>query len=242
MKTINNLTQSRKIFFQCVDICNRKYRLCDELQFYNELIAQHRDIADLNALIASESFLPKVYVTLEKWGMNERGARMVDLPTMCESIHFYGEYLSKLYKYRLEALSENDVQTVLFQLKGLFCSLKIMATKRRIVGVSKTLHFLLPDLVMPVDSEFTLKAFYGYNRYDDGAEKEFKTYSNIFTKSYSIAKRLNLATSDVDGWRWSCSVPKLIDSAIIGFSIKKKNLMKEIIEKLAKADEVSGSQ
>jgi hypothetical protein len=226
MKIINNLTQSRKLFFQCVDICNNKYRHGDDLGFYRELIAQHRIIADLNKLIASDAFLQKLYATLEKWDMNKRGARLVDLPTMRDSIRSYREDLCKLYKYRLQMLSEKDIQKVQQQLKVLFCGLKIMATKRRIVGVSKALHFLLPDLALPIDSSNTMLAFYGYNRYEVGEKKESKTYSDIFEKSYKIAKQLNLTESDVNDCGWSCSVPKLIDNAIIGFFIKVKDLMK----------------
>ena len=229
MKIIDNLTQSRKLFFQCVDICNSKYRHGDDLMFYRELIAQHRKIADLSTLIASEDFLQKIYSTLEKWDMNKRGARLVDFLTMRDSILSYKEDLRKLYKYRLQVLSEKDIQKVQQQLKVLFFGLKIMATKRRIVGVSKTLHFLLPDLALPIDSSNTMLAFYGYNRYEIGEEKEFKTYSDVFEKSYEIAKRLNLTESDVDGCGWSCSVPKLIDNAIIGFFIKMKDAAKEDI-------------
>jgi hypothetical protein len=123
-------------------------------------------------------------------------------------------------------LSEKDIQKVQQQLKVLFCGLKIMATKRRIVGVSKALHFLLPDLALPIDSSNTMLAFYGYNRYEVGEIKESKTYSDIFEKSYKIAKQLNLTESDVNDCGWSCSVPKLIDNAIIGFFIKVKDLMK----------------
>jgi hypothetical protein len=227
MKIINNLTQSRKFFFQCIEICNSKYRQGDDLGFYRELVAQHREIADLNKLIASEAFLQKLYATLEKWDMNKRGARLLDFPTMRDSIRSYRENLSKLYKYRLQMLSDNDIQKVQQQLKVLFCGLKIMLTKRRIVGVSKALHFLLPDLALPIDSSNTMLAFYGYNRYEIGEEKEFKTYSDIFVKSYKIAKHLNLTESDADGCGWNCSVPKLIDNAIIGFFIKAKELMKK---------------
>jgi len=234
MEIIDNLTQSRKIFFNCVDICNKEYRHGDDLRFYRELVDQHRKIVDINKLISSDAFLQKIYATLEKWDMNKRRARLVDLPIMYDSIRSYGEYLSKLYKYRLEMLSDEDIQAVLLQLKGLFCGLKIMATKRRIVGVSKALHFLLPDLVLPIDSTYTMPAFYGKNRYSDNAEKEFKIYSDIFVKSHAIAKRLNLAESDVDGLSWSCSVPKLIDNAIFGYLIKVKQLIEEDNEKIRK--------
>jgi len=227
MKIIDNLTQSRKLFFQCVEICNSKYRHGDDLRFYRELIAQHREVADLNKLVGSEPFLQKLYATLEKWDMNKRGARLLDFPTMRDSIRSLREELSELYKYRLQMLCEKDILTVLQQLKPLFCRLKIMATKRHIVGVSKALHFLLPDLVLPIDSSNTMQAFFGYNRYEIGEEKEFKTYSDIFAKSYKIARQLNLTESDVTGCGWSCSVPKLIDNAIIGFFLKVKDLMKK---------------
>jgi len=231
MKIIDNLTQSREVFFRCVDICNKKYRKGDDLKFYRELITQHRNTADLNTLIDLEAFLKKVYATLEKWDMNKRGARLVDLQTVCNSIRFHRENLNVLYKYRLEMLSKDDFQKVLQLLKILFCGLRIMETKRRIVGVSKALHFLLPDLVIPVDSSNTMPAFYGYNRYDTNEDKEFKTYSDILEKSYKITKRLNLSESDVDGRLWSCSVPKLIDNAIFGFFIKVKDSMREDIAK-----------
>lgn len=97
------------------------------MNFYRELIDQHRKIADLNALLISEAFLQKVYDTLEKWDMNRRGARIVDFSKMRHSIRSHGEYLSKLYKYQLEMLSEEDIQEVLQQLRVLFCGLEIMA-------------------------------------------------------------------------------------------------------------------
>jgi hypothetical protein len=226
MEFIDLLTQSRKVFFECIEICNSKYRHGDDLEFYRELIAQHREVADLNKLIASESFLPKLYATLEKWDMNRRRAKLVDVSTMFTSIRSHQEKLSSLYRYRLEELSEDDIEEVLEQLSELFCGLEIMATHRRIVGVSKALHFLLPDLVMPIDSSNTMLAFYGYNRYDNSAEKEFKTFTDIFLKSHKIAIRLELSKSDISSLHWSCSVPKLIDNAIFGFFIKINNSIK----------------
>jgi hypothetical protein len=92
-----------------------------------------------------------------------------------------------------------------------------MESKRRIVGVSKTLHFLIPDLVMPIDGKFTMLYFYGYNKYSDDAEIEFKAFKDIFVSTVEIASRLNLTEKDVDGKGWNTSIPKLIDNVIIGF-------------------------
>lgn len=141
MKIIDNLTKSRKVFFEYIDICNRKYRHGDDLRFYRELVAQHRTISDLNTMISSEAFLKKLYATLEKWDMNKRGARLVDLPIFCESIRSYKEDLCKLYKYRLEMLLEEDIPNIQKLLKNLFCGLKIMASNRRIVRSKQSVAF-----------------------------------------------------------------------------------------------------
>lgn len=217
--TIDILTQSRKVFFEYIDICNGEQSY-DDLQFYRDIIAEHRKVANLSVLIASDDFLHKIPATLRKWDMNSRRARLVDVSTMCASIRSHQEDFDKLYRFRLEELAEDDIEDLMEQLKKVFCGLKIMASKRRIVGVSKALHFLLPDLVIPIDGSNTLPAFCGYNRYDNIAEKEFKTFADIFMKTIGIAKRLNLTKSDVSGEYWSCSVPKLIDNAIFGFKIK----------------------
>jgi len=239
LKIIDIITQSRKVFSNYIEVCNEKYRQGDDLNYYRDIISKHRKYADLNVLIASNDFLHSVRATLEKWDMNKRGAKLVDLSTMCESIRSYQERLLDLYRYRIEDLAESEIEAISEKLKVPFCGLEIMATKRRIVGVSKALHFLLPDLVMPIDSSNTMPAFYGYNRYDNSTEKEFGTFKNIFIKSYNIVKRLELSKLDISGLRWSCSIPKLIDNAIFGFFIKIKDIV-ENEKKLTRDMEPNG--
>ena len=140
MEIIDVLTQSRKVFFECVDICNQKYRQGDDLKDYRDIISKHRKYADLNVLIASDDFLHSVRATLEKWDMNKRGAKLMDLSTMCLSIRSFEEHLINLYRYRIEDLAESEIEEVSEKLRVPFCGLKIMATKRCIVGVSKALH------------------------------------------------------------------------------------------------------
>jgi len=91
-----------------------------------------------------------------------------------------------------------------------------MASKRRIVGVSKILHFLLPDLAMPIDSKFTLDYFYSYNKIDKDPQAEFNTFYEVLLNSHKIIDRLRITMEAVDGNGWNTSIPKLIDNAIIG--------------------------
>jgi hypothetical protein len=88
-----------------------------------------------------------------------------------------------------------------------------MASQSKLVGVSKALHFLLPDLVTPVDNKYTLFFF----KKSSGKNKEFNTFEDVFIKTYRITDSLLLKENDFDGKHWNTSIPKLIDNAIIGF-------------------------
>ena len=155
--------------------------------------------------------------TLEEWDMNQRGARLAPFEIFRESIIANKDDLFRLYKYKLYDNLDSRINTIINLIENVFSDLKVMGSRRRIVGVSKTLHFLLPDLVMPIDSKYTMPAFYGYNKYSNNDEEELKTFKDIFKKTYQITRSLNLSPTDADGDRWKTSVPKLIDNAFIGF-------------------------
>jgi hypothetical protein len=79
--------------------------------------------------------------------------------------------LGELYQYKLFEDIDNELTTIKELLEKVFINLKIMESTRRIVGVSKILHFLLPDLIIPVDGKYTLPAFYGYNKFSKSVKK-----------------------------------------------------------------------
>lgn len=216
MKLIDLATISRGHFFFFVNKCNQIYRSGHDLAFYRELIAMHREKNNLSALIDDDDFLIKIYNTLEEWDMNKRGAHMTPFAVLKDSIKFWKNYLVELYDYKLYKDIDNELATMNERLEKVFCNLQIMESKRKIVGVSKALHFLLPDLIMPIDSTYTMPAFYGYNRYSKAPREEFKTFKEIFEKTYEITNRLQLSPADIDGVQWKTSVPKLIDNAVIG--------------------------
>lgn len=217
---IDIITKSKDIFFYFVDVCNQEYRFGHDLNFYREIINVHRNVQDIIKLIKNDDFCRNLYRTLEAWDMDKRGARLNEYDILKESILQHGPYLIDLYKNKLDSISsleDKNGQKIIRDLEFVFCHLEVMKSKRRIVGVSKAMHFLLPDLVMPIDSTYTMPYFYGTNKYNEKVEKEFQTYLDIFTKAHQITKKLKLSANDADGKEWNTSVPKLIDNAIIGF-------------------------
>lgn len=216
MNLIDLATFSRKHFFFFVKKCNEIYRSGHDLSFYRELIDMHRKHGKLEPLLGNNAFVKLLYETLEKWNMNQRGARLVAFDDFMKSIRFWKDYLVKLYEYKLYGDIDNEIKTINDMLGKVFIYVKVMQSKRKIVGVSKTLHFLLPDLIMPIDGKFTMPAFFGFNKNPNSPEKESITFKEIFNRTIEITNRLQLDPSDVDGEKWNTSVPKLIDNAIIG--------------------------
>lgn len=222
MQLIDLATISRKHFFFFVDRCNEAYRSGHDLAFYRDLIRMHRECGSIKTLIENTEFHRAIHRTLEEWDMNKRGARLTSLDNLKDSVVTYRESFVELYEYKLYDDIYDDMTTIKKIVERIFCNLKVMESKRRIVGVSKALHFLLPDLIMPIDSKYTMTAFYGYNKYQSSAKKEFEDFWEIVEKTYEIAERLELRPEDADGELWKLSVPKLIDNAIIGLWNSKK--------------------
>jgi len=230
LKLIDVATISRKHFFFFVEKCNEVYRSGHDLGCYREIIAMHREYG-LVSLLENPAFLLKMYETLGQWDMNKRAARMVQFDRFAESVRFWESSLIRIEEYKLYDDIESEFSVICETLEKIFCSLKVMESKRRIVGVSKALHFLLPDLIMPIDSKYTMEAFYGYNKYSDVAKDEFKVFRDIFERTFEIVSRLQLTPSDVDGVGWRTSVPKLIDDAVIGLFNSSKEEVLSLFEK-----------
>jgi hypothetical protein len=131
-----------------------------------------------------------------------------------------------VYEFKIYDDIYDDLTSIKAIINKIFCNLNVMKSRRKIVGVSKVLHFLLPDLIMPIDSKYTMNAFYGYNKYSNIPISEFITFWEIMYSAYEITERLNLRPEDANGEVWRMSVPKLIDNAIIGlFNCKSEEVL-----------------
>jgi hypothetical protein len=229
---IDFVSGNRALFFAFILECNKHYRFSHDLKLYQHIIQEHRAKKDLSILLQDDDFLLTIHNTLKAWNMDQRGARLTDFETFRDSVLQHAEHLVKLYEYKLHSTSSiGEIEYNLRPfLKKVFLNLQVMASKRKIVGVSKTLHFLLPDLVIPIDSKYTMYAFYGYNKYSDDPEKEFLIFEDILLKTFRVTQHLQLTAEDVDGAYWNTSIPKLIDNSIIGCDKFVEKVDKDALE------------
>ncbi|TSA46293.1 MAG: hypothetical protein D4R56_04160 [Deltaproteobacteria bacterium] len=218
MDLIDILFFDKVLFFEMVKKCNETYRSGHDLSSYLEIIGAHRSVGNISQLIEDDDFIRTIYETLKLWNMNQQGAVLESYQTIKESILNCQEYLNELYGVQLNVSSSKELANLKDTLFLLFRDLKTMKSKRRIVGVSKTMHFLLPDLIMPVDGKYTMNALFGYNKLSKTATAEFDDMFYILRRFHDMACKFELSSNDCSQTGWNTSVPKLIDNAIIGIT------------------------
>lgn len=218
MKILDFIFKNKEIFFYFINECNQKYRAGHDLSLYNDIIKKHKENNnDLEALLNDEEIYSLIIKTLKAWDMDKRRAKLTTVEKFKQStsLNNVKENLIELSNYKIFSTNRRQIEReVIGLLENVFLNLKVMETKRRLVGVSKALHFLLPDLVAPIDNKYTMNFF----SISTDVKRELNTFKNIFMETYNITKGLCLTQNDVDGVKWNTSVPKLIDNAIIGFN------------------------
>jgi len=190
--------------------------------FHNKVISLVRN-SNYSLLVEDEHFIEYVYATLASWGMHRmgpKGSKMRDFKEFRHSILSTKNLFLELKKYSLAALTEEN-REVFGVLERLFKNLRVMQSGSNLVGNSKVIHHLLPDLVPPIDRQYTIRFFYGNltSKYTPPFLKGEETdlFLDIVEYFRIICKRLNLMENDYDKTKsFNTSIPKVIDNAIIG--------------------------
>lgn len=209
--------QNRTTFLKLIKSNNETYRkVSPSRYFYKKIIEKHNKIKNISRLLKDKEFIELIYCALDSRNMNQRGSKLVQYPIFTKSIESQASILDKLYKVRLESIPTDKKEQIFDYLKILFTKLNITTWKTKVVWISKTLHFLLPNLVPPIDRTFTMEFLYGHINYKTW-KNEAKNFIEILSWFEMISKKLKLAKSDIDFEWWNTSIPKLIDNAIIWY-------------------------
>ena len=113
-------------------------------------------------------------------------------------------------------LPEERVPTIAEQVWNVIASLRVSTSETRIVAGSKALHHVLPDLVPPIDRQYTFRFFTGQKAVQGGDQRAFLAWFPYFVE---IATRCRFPIENALGRRgfMATSATKVIDNAIIGF-------------------------
>lgn len=220
--------QSPKVVERCIFMCLRYYRTNQWKQKgyvgndYQSLMQ-----TDYNNRF-SDKGLDNIYQTLVQWNMNTRGAKLVKKDEFHKKILSNKPDLDKLKEFRFHDFCNesvaNEIKTII---QKLFKELDLTENSR-FVTISKTLHFLHPQLMVPMDRAYTANYFHNYRMPDIPKDIDGQARWNIaFHKElYSIYKE-HKELIDRISIETKYPVTKLLDNMLIGFSMYRDIFIKE---------------
>ncbi len=210
---------NEKFISNCLKEVSFNYRPYDPGWYlYRELLKNDQKF--------KENFLELVYVTLSAWNMNSRGAKLSNFDKdFKRTILKYQKKIGELSKFSLER-QKNLFEQLEKPLKFLFNKLVLIDQKNKknppkLVTFSKTLHFFLPNLIIPIDRKYTLNFFFNQTTIGSSEEEQFKRFLGIqkeFHKFMWENKKYFLShLKDSKKEKWNANLPKILDNFIIGY-------------------------
>ena len=189
------------------------------LYFHEKAIERRRQHSTVADLLGDEGFSEYVYAVLPSWGMHRMGkqaAKVGDFHVMVESFRSCEAVIEHLWGLHISHVPEADVEGVAQRIWSVLGALRVSTSATRIVAGSKALHHLLPDLVPPIDRQYTFQFFTGQKAVNSGDERAFLEW---FPYLAEIGRRAALEIQDAldRGGFMATSAAKVVDNAIIGF-------------------------
>jgi hypothetical protein len=118
----------------------------------------------------------------------------------------------------LSELSLEELPKVSAEIWQIISGLAVGIGETKIVSGSKALHHVLPELVPPIDRQYTARFFFHHKTFNQGDRtaffEMFPSFHRIFCDGADQFSRLI-----GKGWM-STSTTKLIDNAIVGWVVK----------------------
>ncbi len=189
------------------------------IYFHQKTILLLKKYENAQAAIKTTDFLESLYATLTSWGMHRMGktnAKLVEFEVMRNSLQELLPQIERIQYKNLLTLEPKELPEIAEQIWEIINNLRIGIGRTKIVVGSKTLHHILPNLVPPIDREYTLQFFYR-NKNISRAENQY--FKEIFPLYYQIASACKEEINSRIALKgeMDTSPTKVIDNAIVGY-------------------------
>lgn len=189
---------------------------------YKALAKRHpRTIPDL---LYDDEFFDLLYGTLTAWGLHRMGpgnTKLREIDEIRRSFQQQAHQLGKLAGLRITSVAVKDAPSVARAVWSVLTRLRVSIAEVQIVANSKALHHVLPDLVPPIDREYTLNFFYDRNML---SIREADAFVEIYVLFHRIATANASEIMTRVGRQWHTSETKVVDNAIIGYMLENRAL------------------
>ena len=190
----------------------------------------------------------EVWMNIERWSNSSKGPKMQEYDEFVASIRAFKNLIICLEPVGLTQIDNDDTARMLFHrfkhnlaqmglvqiderdttrkfLYMIVHGMRLSHNQDRTVMGAKVLHHLLPQLLPPIDGEYTGK-FFHYSSDFQNNECAFNLMLSSFKR---IAQKVCLECY-VGKVPWATSESKVIDNVIIGYCIKHPDMPRGITE------------
>lgn len=171
--------------------------------------------------IQDDKFLKSLYETLKAWGIGVRGSKLAPFSKFKEAILDFKPQINELDGISIDKLG-NNVSSISSKIWRLIEEMDVVYNKAKVVACTKTLHHILPDLVVPIDRQYT-QAFFNWQGPVFQYEQS-KCFKEAFMNFERIAR--SVAPQKYVGSGWNTSRTKIIDNAIVGLFVAIEEISK----------------
>lgn len=182
-----------------------------------DLLHQH---SSATLALKDDTFIESLYATLTAWGMHRMGpgnTKLVEFKELKDSFMKQSDRIQKVESFHIWKIEKQNIYQIIPLIWDIISNLQVGVGKTKIVAGSKALHHLLPDLVPPIDREYTIRFFLHNTTLSQGDEKAFR---DIYPYFHEIAISCQDEISSRLGKGMNTSVTKVIDNAIVGYGLK----------------------
>lgn len=189
------------------------------LYFHMKAIDRRREHTAIASALADERLLELIYAVLPAWGMHRMGkqaAKVGDFARIVQSLRAQRTALEQLWPLRITTLAADDVGEAAQLAWQVISAAGVSTSATQIVAGSKFLHHLLPDLVPPIDREYTFSFFTNQKMVTHGDRQAFLDWMPLFAEiGRSCDDKIRSAIER--GGFMATGEAKVIDNAIMGF-------------------------
>lgn len=184
----------------------------EQLQSHKETLFLRSQFATAQEAARDPRFAQALRSTLLKWGIGGRGSNLVGPEEFVATLRNVAESLSTLEGKKIGESLAGSTRT-LAEIWRVIEGLKIVRNENRVVACTKALHHLLPDLIPPMDREYTQTFFAWANPQFQYHPKEcFQFAFEAFVRITEAVKRAQYV-----GGGWRTSMTKVLDNALVGY-------------------------
>lgn len=182
----------------------------------------HRLALELRNDNDQQRYLDCIYATLASWGMHRMGpggSKMVDMVLFKDSVTALWPDIKAAGRITYQSINGADW----LLLKKIFDGIHIMQSETRLVGNSKVMAHLVPNIIPPIDRAYTLKFLKGNTMIKNDASHEWSMMKDIISEFFipvaedaAFSAHAEQWINDQQTYPWDTSIFKVIDNLLIG--------------------------